>query len=122
MQLTGSRNFLAMMSQRSMLRRPVSMVPGTSIRWSALLNSSRVTCGTASHNWDKLLENINSANAAGMEDGTFVFKDDPDNTNNTGANDGGWILWPATPGKTGADRSRPDAKEDFREITQGALC
>ena len=44
-------------------------------------------------NWDKLLENINSANAAGMEDGTFVFKDDPDNTNNTGANDGGWILW-----------------------------
>ena len=23
------------------------MVPGTSIRWSALLNSSRVTCGTA---------------------------------------------------------------------------
>ena len=22
------------------------MVPGTSIRWSALLNSSRVTCGT----------------------------------------------------------------------------
>ena len=49
--------------------------------------------GTTSHNWDKLLENINSANAAGMEDGTFVFKDDPDNTNNTGANDGGWILW-----------------------------
>ena len=49
--------------------------------------------GTTSHNWDKLLENINSANAAGMEDGTFVFKDDPDNTHNTGANDGGWILW-----------------------------
>ena len=49
--------------------------------------------GTTSHNWDKLLENINSVNAAGMEDGTFVFKDDPDNTNNTGANDGGWILW-----------------------------
>ena len=24
------------------------MVPGTSIRWSALLNSNRVTCGTAS--------------------------------------------------------------------------
>ena len=24
--------------------------------------------GTTSHNWDKLLENINSANAAGMED------------------------------------------------------
>ncbi len=49
--------------------------------------------GTTSHNWDKLLENINSANAAGTENGTFVFKDDPDNTNNTGANDGGWILW-----------------------------
>ena len=26
-----------------------------------------------------------------------------------------WTLWPATPGKTGADRSRPDAKEDFCE-------
>lgn len=49
--------------------------------------------GTTSHNWDKLLENINSANTAGTEEGTFVFKDDPDNTNNTGANDGGWILW-----------------------------
>lgn len=49
--------------------------------------------GTTSHNWDKLLENINSANTAGTEEGAFVFKDDPDNTNNTGANDGGWILW-----------------------------
>lgn len=49
--------------------------------------------GTTSHNWDKLLDNINSANTAGTEEGTFVFKDDPNNTNNTGANDGGWILW-----------------------------
>lgn len=49
--------------------------------------------GTTSHNWDKLLENINSANNAGTEEGAFVFKDDPNNTNNTGANDGGWILW-----------------------------
>ena len=46
-QFTGSRNFLAMMSQRSMLISPVSIVAGTSIRWSALLNSNRVTCGTA---------------------------------------------------------------------------
>ena len=31
-----------------------------------------------------------------------------------------WTLWPATPGKTGADRSRPDAKEDFCEENRDA--
>ena len=29
-----------------------------------------------------------------------------------------WTLWPATPGKTGADRSRPDAKRGFCEETE----
>ena len=33
-----------------------------------------------------------------------------------------WTLWPATPGKTGADRSRPDAKEDFCEENKEACA
>ena len=33
-----------------------------------------------------------------------------------------WTLWPATPGKTGADRSRPDAKEDFCEENREACA
>ncbi len=33
-----------------------------------------------------------------------------------------WPLWPATPGKTGADRSRPDAKEDFCEENKEACA